>query len=272
MVKSGFFAPYAILLLVLGTSLGSATADTVDPPKKQLERGVAPENIVCAEGLVLAIMEDGRPVCISPSSAAALEARGFHLEYPEPSEPKDQPGAEKEPQQKTPESAGTSDGSSEAAIKGQSGRTDAKIENIPASGGSIVNFYVTDDDLNTSPNGVDIISTEGLLEFTINGVTVEGPQTMIETGPNTGKFYVRLQLPSTIDGRPISQDDVIQIRYNDQSDAAGEQRTSAKSLPLSSTTPKCRPLAEAAGSATSSPSEYTSPTQTWTLGRSTGYP
>ncbi len=56
-----------------------------------------------------------------------------------------------------------------------------EIENVPASQGSIVNFYVTDHDLNTSHSGVDVISTRGLLEITINGVTIPGPDTMIWT-------------------------------------------------------------------------------------------
>ena len=80
-----------------------------------------------------------------------------------------------------------------------------EIETIPASGGSFVNFYITDDDLNIAHTGVEIISTSGLLEFTINGIPVEGPERMIETGPDTGVFFAKLELPETINGRPINQ-------------------------------------------------------------------
>jgi hypothetical protein len=58
---------------------------------------------------------------------------------------------------------------------------------------------------------------------------------MIETGPNTGKFYVGLELPETVNGQALTQNDVIVIRYLDQSDAAGESRVSVTSVPLSKT-------------------------------------
>jgi hypothetical protein len=86
-----------------------------------------------------------------------------------------------------------------------------------------------------SPNGVDVIDTKGLVQFLINGVPVDGPKTMIETGPNAGQFFVRLQLPESVNGKPVTQDDVVEIRYFDASDAGGQQRISTKSMPLSNT-------------------------------------
>ena len=56
---------------------------------------------------------------------------------------------------------------------------------------------------------------------------------MIETDPNTGQFFVRFPLPDTINGEPLSQDDVAEIRYIDNSDSSGEQRVSTKLIPLS---------------------------------------
>ena len=47
---------------------------------------------------------------------------------------------------------------------------------VPASSMSIVNFYVTDHDLNVSHRGIEVISTKGLFEFTINGIPIEGPE------------------------------------------------------------------------------------------------
>ena len=110
-----------------------------------------------------------------------------------------------------------------------------EIQNIPASQGSIVNFYITDDDLNIAHSGVEIIETKGLLEFTINGTPVPGPERMIETGPDTGVFFAKLQLPETINGRPINQDDIIEVRYLDESDVSGEPRVLVKSIPLRNT-------------------------------------
>jgi hypothetical protein len=82
---------------------------------------------------------------------------------------------------------------------------------------------------------VEIIETEGLLEFTINGIPVPGPEKMIETGPDTGVFFAKLHLPDTINGRPVNQDDIIEVRYLDESDAAGEKQILVKSIPLRNT-------------------------------------
>ena len=55
---------------------------------------------------------------------------------------------------------------------------------------------------------------------------------MIETGPNTGQFYIKLELPETINGKPLSQDDIVLIKYLDESDYSGEERVLVKSVPL----------------------------------------
>ena len=115
----------------------------------------------------------------------------------------------------------------------QTGRP-VEIRTIPASAMSVVNFYVTDDDLNIAHNAVEIVPTDRLL-FMINDMPIQGPATMTETGPNTGQFYVRLELPATIDGRPLSQSDVVHITYLDQTDHSGEARTVTGSFALAST-------------------------------------
>ena len=74
-----------------------------------------------------------------------------------------------------------------------------------------------------------------MLEFTINGIPIEGPEKMIETGPDTGEFYVKLELPTTINGVPLSQNDIVLIKYLDESDDSGEQRVLRKSVPLTKT-------------------------------------
>ena len=43
---------------------------------------------------------------------------------------------------------------------------------------SVLNLYLTDYDLKTSHKGIDVISTASLLEFTINGITIERLDTM----------------------------------------------------------------------------------------------
>lgn len=107
-----------------------------------------------------------------------------------------------------------------------------------ASPGSVVNLYLNDDDLNTSHNGIDVISTVGLLEFTINGIPIEGPKTMKEISVNSGVFFIELSLPSTLNGKPLERGDILLVKYNDQSDMSGKPTTVTKSIVLSKTLSK----------------------------------
>jgi hypothetical protein len=110
---------------------------------------------------------------------------------------------------------------------------------LPAVGGlvpgSTVTFYVHDDDLNTSHRGIDEVSTAGLLEFTIAGVPISGPSKIVETGNNSGVFVGKVSIPQTINGRPVQQGDVLIIKYHDQSDASGNQKTTSKSAAVKQT-------------------------------------
>lgn len=166
----------------------------VESPRKQVKLGVMPEKITCDEGLVLMLKVSGVPACVTPITAERLEERGWKQ------------------------------------IIQKFEKAEREIETIPASQNSIVNYYILDDDLNTSHSGVDVINTKGLFEFTINGVPIQGPDTMIETGVDTGKFYLKLELPDT-----TKQDDVVVIRYLDQTDPAGEERVLTKSITLTKT-------------------------------------
>ena len=97
------------------------------------------------------------------------------------------------------------------------------------SPGSSVTFYVHDDDLNTNHRGIDEIPTAGLLEFTLAGFPISGPSKITETDNNSGVFVGRVQIPVTIDGRPVGQGDVLLIKYNDQSDYSGNKKSVTKS-------------------------------------------
>jgi len=114
-------------------------------------------------------------------------------------------------------------------------QTPQTLETIPATSRTILNFYVNDQDLNTSPNGVDVISTEGLIEVLVNGVLVDVPSEMVETEPNSGKFFLAINLPATINGRPLQQDDIVLVRYLDESDHAGKKQVIEQSVALTST-------------------------------------
>ena len=169
-----------------------------ESPIKQMKDGISPENILCREGLELVIRINGMPACVKPETADRMQERGI-------------------------------------LVNTKIIKSDFKITTVPASSMSIVNFYITDHDLNLSHRGIEVISTEGLFEFTINGISIQGPEIMIETGYNTGKFYLKLELPETINGKQLSQDDIVVIKYLDKSNQSGEQSIQLKSIPLTKT-------------------------------------
>ena len=169
-----------------------------ESPIKQMKDGISPENILCREGLELVIRINGMPACVKPETADRMQERGILLDT--------------------------------KIIK-----SDFEITTVPASSMSIVNFYITDHDLNLSHRGIEVLSTEGLFEFTINGISIQGPERMIETGYDTGKFYLKLELPETINGKQLSQDDIVVIKYLDKSNQSGEQSIQLKSIPLTKT-------------------------------------
>ena len=171
----------------------------IDSPKKQMKRGISVEDVLCREGLELVIRTNGSPACVKPETAERMHKIGMLFTH-----------------------TGFT-------------KSEREIQTVPASSMSIVNFYITDHDLNLAHSGIEVVPTEGLFEFTINGIPIEGPENMIETGPDTGQFYVKLELPETIDGRQLSQDDIVLIKYLDESDLAGEQRVLVKSVPLTKT-------------------------------------
>ena len=169
-----------------------------ESPIKQMKDGISPENILCREGLELVIRINGMPACVKPETADRMQERGI-------------------------------------LVNTKIIKSDFKITTVPASSMSIVNFYITDHDLNLSHRGIEVISTEGLFEFTINGISIQGPERMIETGYDTGKFYLKLELPETINGKQLNQDDIVVIKYLDESNQSGEQSIQLKSIPLTKT-------------------------------------
>ena len=190
-----FTSLFSILILTIGIPANGE----IDSPKKQMNRGVLVENVQCKEGLELVIRTNGLAACVRAETAERMQKAGMLL------------------------------------IPMGFTKSQNEIKTVPASKMSTVNFYITDDDLNLAHSAIEVVSTAGLFEFTINGFSIEGPEDMIETGPDTGEFYVKLELPNIINGRPLSQDDIVLIKYLDESDQAGEQRTLAKSVSLTKT-------------------------------------
>jgi hypothetical protein len=191
----GFFLIFSFIIPI--------NAD-VESPRKQMEMGISAEDIVCRNGLELVIRINETSSCVKPETVDIMQDRGMliNIEF----------------------------STSDSQIV-----TDSKIVTVPASSMSIVNFYITDNDLNVSHRGVEVISTKGLFEFTVNGIPIEGPEKMIETGYDTGQFYLKLELPETVNGKQLSQDDIVLIKYLDKSNSSGEQRVQVKSIPLTKT-------------------------------------
>ena len=170
----------------------------IESPRKQMKMGISAEDILCRNGLELVIRTNGIPACVKPETVDIMQERGM-------------------------------------LVNTEFSTSDAEIVTVPASSMSIVNFYVTDHDLNVSHRGIEVISTKGLFEFTVNGIPIEGPEKMIETGYDTGQFYLKLELPETINGKQLSQNDIILIKYLDKANLSGEQSVQVKSIPLTKT-------------------------------------
>jgi len=221
------------LFVGVGFSELSFGENSIESPRKQLEKGINFKDVLCKPEYVLTILQSDKLACLSKATFLKLEDRGYVKSVIKEFAQKSHEENKKEiiiP----PTAPNVSSGST---IKGDTGKAStAEITNIPASGGAIVNFYITDDDLNTRSDRVDIVDATNLLEFSINGIPIEGgPQKIIETGFDTGQFYVKLQLPDSINGKPLSRDDVVEVKYLDESDAGGDPQTSSKSIPLSQT-------------------------------------
>ena len=191
------FSIFLSIVLILSVSI-PANAQT-EPPIKQMKNGTPIENILCKTELELVIRNNGMPACVRSETADKMTDLGI------------------------------------AVIPVKITETKNEIKTVPASNMSIVNFYITDQDLNLERTNIEIVPAKDLFEFTINGIPIEGPETIIETGRDTGQFYVKLELPDTINNRPLSQDDVILIKYLDESDYAGEERVIVQSVKLTST-------------------------------------
>ena len=96
--------------------------------------------------------------------------------------------------------------------------------------GGTVTFYLHDDDLNTSPRAMDEVSTAGLLTFKLAGTTISGPSTIIESDTDSGMFVGKVSIPTTINGRAVTQGDTLIITYNDESDYSGHAKSTSTSV------------------------------------------
>ncbi|MDH3395073.1 MAG: hypothetical protein OEL52_02845 [Nitrosopumilus sp.] len=216
---------FSVTIILIFSITISAYAD-IESPKKQLKKGIPIEEIQCNVERELVIRNNGMPACVKSETAEKMKEIGIA------SDPIKFTDLNNEIKEMTSDPIKFTDLNNEIKTVTASKN---EIESIPASSMSIVNFYITDHDLNLAHRGIEVVSTRGLFEFTINGIAIEGPKNMIETGPDTGQFYIKLELPETIEGRALSQEDIVLIRYLDDSDYSGEKRVLEKSIPLTKT-------------------------------------
>jgi len=216
---------FSVTIILIFSITIPANAD-IESPKKQLKKGIPIEEIQCNVERELVIRNNGMPACVKSETAEKMKEIGIA------SDPIKFTDLNNEIKEMASDPIKFTDLNNEIKTVTASKN---EIESIPASSMSIVNFYITDHDLNLAHSGIEVVSTRGLFEFTINGVAIEGPENMIETGPDTGQFYIKLELPETIDGRALSQEDIVLIRYLDDSDYSGEKRVLVKSIPLTKT-------------------------------------
>jgi hypothetical protein len=65
----------AVFFLIFSLTI-PANAE-VEPPKKQMKKGIAVEDIVCKTGLNLVIRNNGAPACLKPSTAEIFQEKGL---------------------------------------------------------------------------------------------------------------------------------------------------------------------------------------------------
>jgi hypothetical protein len=125
--------------------------------------------------------------------------------------------------------------------------------------GTVLTFYINDENLVTDHRGVMTLSTAGLVDFTIDGTPIPGPSSMVETGIDTGQFFLQLTLPSSVNGRPLQNGDVVLMTYHQPTDNNGNPQTITQSVVLSSTpsaiqspSPSTAPPSQAGQSSTQS--------------------
>ena len=113
--------------------------------------------------------------------------------------------------------------------------------------GSTVHFFINDGNLNTNHKTVMTVSTSGLVDFTINGIPIPGPDTMTETGINSGVFQLYLTIPTTVNGKPVKDGDVVVMTYHQKADYSGNPTDITQSVTISVT-----PSAQISSSSSSS--------------------
>lgn len=188
---------FFIFFIVGGLVISNSFSYSLNSPKMQLKMGVSYINISCKSDLQLVIKKSGSPLCVKPLTAKKLEEKQMII-----------------------------------LIKKNETKPTSKIETVTSSSGSTVNFYLYDQDLNLNHKGFDTVQTSGLLEFFVNGILISGPEEITETDVDSGKFFVKIVLPDSVNGKPLSQDDILTMKYYDQSDYSGNSAVHISSIKI----------------------------------------
>ncbi len=85
-MRLGIFAILLISILIIGFSSSYAPSHPefigVEPPLKQVAQGIASEDVICKEGLVLIMKNNGSSACVRLETAVKLEERGWGVMPP----------------------------------------------------------------------------------------------------------------------------------------------------------------------------------------------
>ena len=67
------------LILSIGIAPSLSFGYVIDSPRDQMDKGTAPEDVVCKSELALMIRNTGAAACVKPDSVNKLENRGWNL-------------------------------------------------------------------------------------------------------------------------------------------------------------------------------------------------
>ena len=82
MVKSNILFVGVIFSIILVASISPSYAEYTSP-KKQIELGALPEDVICRDGKVLVIRDNGKVACVHDSTAEKLEWNIIKIEFEE---------------------------------------------------------------------------------------------------------------------------------------------------------------------------------------------
>jgi len=195
----------------------------ISSPLRQMKNGISPGDVTCKEGLVLIIKHNDSAACVRLDTAVKLEEHGWGVMPPPCCKPTE---------------VSSIDSFEECVAAGnpvmesyprQCRTVDGKhfVEFIPTQNNQkighefILRIYEPDanrdsKDEDKIPLGAIEFRSEGGIRTNLSKSTFDANSSnLIETGPNTDIFEVKITIPRSIDGKTIHIGDWFEITYFD---------------------------------------------------------